>query len=161
MKKNMKNQKGFSLIELLVVVIIIGIIAAIAIPSLLASRRAATEAAAVSALRTIMSANATYQATTGAGVNYGSLGDLNTSGGLIDAVLATGTKGGYGFVMTGPADGTPAPGFCVVATPTDTNLRTYAMGYDGVIKTNVGNVATGVAPACTATFTTSGAVLGN
>jgi type IV pilus assembly protein PilA len=94
----MKSQKGFSLVELLVVVIIIAIIAAIAIPNLLSSRRVANEAAAVSSLRTVHSAQATYQA-----LNtpvYGSLADLGPSGGkLIDGALAAGTKDNYGFVV--------------------------------------------------------------
>jgi type IV pilus assembly protein PilA len=166
MKTNKTNQQGFSLIELLVVVIIIGIIAAIAIPSLLSSRRAAQEAAAVSALRTIHSANATYQATIGGSVNYASLADLGAtaSGDLIDDTLATGTKNGYGYVMTGPATGTPAPAFCVVATPSvvanPAVQRVYAISTEGVIRTNAGNIASGAAPTCDNAFVaTGGAVL--
>lgn len=97
----MKNQKGFSLVELLVVVIIIAIIAAIAIPSLLASRRAANEASAVSSLRTIHSAQATYFSTSGSNTSYGTLAQLGTAG-LIDSVLsgASGQKSGYQFTAT-------------------------------------------------------------
>src|SRR5687767_15515591 len=81
-----KNQKGFSLVELLVVVIIIAIVAAIAIPNLLASRRAANEASAISSLRTIHSAEVTYFATSGANTNYGDLAALGTAD-LIDSAL--------------------------------------------------------------------------
>jgi type IV pilus assembly protein PilA len=131
MKSN-KNEKGFSLVELLVVVIIIAIVAAIAIPNLLASRRAANEASAVSSLRTIHSAEATYQALQGAGSNYGTLVELNAAG-LIDSALgaATSQKSGYTFNATLGTQIYCATG--VPTTPGTTGDNYYGVETEGVI----------------------------
>ena len=112
-----------------------GIIAAIAIPNLLASYRAANEGSAQASLRTLHSAEATYQATRGEG-QFGTLSQLAAEG-LIDAKLATGTKNGYNFTIELTTNEMNYPGFSVVGVPLTyrkTGIRSFFIDETGVIR---------------------------
>ena len=156
-----KRERGFSLIELLIVVAIILIIAAIAIPNLLRSRIAANEASAVGSLRTVNTAEITYNTTyptAGFACTLSALGPpasgstVNSSNaGLIPPDLASGSKSGYTFALSG-CSGTPAVNYDVTAAPNSpgvTGQRYFCTDSSGVIKydaTSAANCLTNGSP---------------
>ena len=145
----MRKQKGFSLLELLIVVSIILIIAAIAIPNLLSAKRSANEAAAVGALRTINTGQISYSASypqVGFALTLAYLGGpvgaacvpTSTSGCFIPTDLSSGTKQGYSFALGANGDsGVPQNNYSVTANPTtpnQTGVRSFCSFEDGLIR---------------------------
>src|SRR5438309_1192406 len=161
-----KPMKGFSLIELLIVVAIILIIAAIAIPSFLRAKIASNESSAVASIRTIGTAETTYASSWGSG--YAAA--IDNLGGVAPCVVATAafaciidsalsvapyTKSGYVFVAVGntPVGGVNS-GFEVNATPVAVDVsgkRSFCADQTGVLRANTTGVAIGTAPNTCAT----------
>jgi len=152
-----ESHRGFSLIELLIVVAIILVIAAIAIPNFMRSRIAANESASVQNMRNITTANVVYSSTYGVGyaTSLAALGPPSGSGvpssanaQLIDEVLATGVKSGYTYVYTpSPPDSSGTTGsYSLNANPLSLGITGYRFFYtddSGVIRQNTSATATG------------------
>lgn len=131
-----RSQRGFSLIELLIVVAVIGIIAAIAIPHFMNSRQAAHNASAFSSLRLIHTAEISYRMRN---PQYGDLTALRAANALDDPLLASGTRSNYTFVIN-PA--TISPSFYeATASPTVAPWQYYYLDVTGVIRSENGRAA--------------------
>jgi type IV pilus assembly protein PilA len=146
------QERGFSLMELLIVVAVILAITAIAVPNLFRSKMAANEASAVGSLKAVNGSCVTYASTWNVGypvaLRYLGPGTptSSTGAGMIDSLLAAGAKSGYTFAyVSGAPSGGQVRTYTLRANPTvpnKTGQRYFFTDQSGVIRQNLGGVAT-------------------
>ncbi len=130
-------KKGFTLVEIMIVVAIIALLAAIAIPSLLRARLNANESAAIAALQTISSAAQSYRSVNPAfPTALNNLSSANPP--YIDSVLGGGSKQGYSFSFTGSTNTFVASAY--PQTYRKTGVRSFCVEEDGVIRYTTSSV---------------------
>ena len=132
-KMNRLTKRGFTLVEIMIVVAIIILLAAIAIPNLLRARLNANEAAAIGALRTLSTACESYRAAQTTPAYPDALTTLSgATPPYIDSTLCGGAKQGYNFTYTRSSNNQ----YTIVASPATpgvTGNRTFTLGEQGVI----------------------------
>jgi len=137
----MNDERGFSLVEMLIVVAIIGILAGIATPMLRKAKYAADAGSAVATVRTLVTAERLYQLKFDA---YGTLTDLVPEA-TLDTTVQSGTKSGYAFAITVSSD---KKSFNCTADPLvdDPVAPYYFVDETGVIRSNQGSTADATSP---------------
>ncbi len=131
----MKDSRGFSLLELLIVVAIILIIATIAIPNLIRARQVANETGAVANLRVINTAQITFFSGSG---NYGTIEEL-VADGLLDSRFSSGAVQGYDYTITDTPDTYVAT---AAASSSNAGRFSYFTGPDNIVRYSEGEDVT-------------------
>jgi type IV pilus assembly protein PilA len=133
--KNVRRNEGFTLIELLIVIAVIAILAALAIPNLIGSRKAANETSAIAQLRAIVTAEESYKARNLSGTNvYATILQLETASLVLWPTAGTYAKSGYNFANLVAAPTTTEWGVSGIPAGANDGDRAFAATNDGFVR---------------------------